>query len=134
MMSDRRDRPEGVREFAACTDSIAIHPARVLVFDDNIMVEMAGFSTRLARPTTRARHMPNDPNPGGPVHDPEDETSWRYTTSHTGIVELTTSPPAEGWMSVAVAGRRIRISSLLLSLVDAKEFVDLIEGSRRSPE
>ena len=131
MIPEQHDDAEVVRVFAVQTSAEGIRPARVVVSEGSITVEIAGLSTVLPRATTHARRLPDNPTVGGPSQDAEDQTHWRYTTAGTGIVELTTTPPVDGWVSVLGAARRISVSCLRLSLVDADDFVAWLEGATK---
>ena len=120
---EREQDPEPMRVFSIRADRETMQGARVLVSRQTVTVELPGFRAELPRAATSAQRWPDTPTPRGPAPSLDDPTRWTYTTSTQGIVQLLIDPPADATVSIAISYRRIHVSSLLISVIEADEMV-----------
>jgi hypothetical protein len=120
---------EPMSVFSIRADRETMQGARVLVSRQMVTIELPGFRAELPRAATSARRLPDTPTPRGPAPALDDPTRWTYTTSTQGIVQLLIDPPADATVSIAISYRRIHVSSLLISVVQADELVGLLGGA-----
>jgi hypothetical protein len=105
------------------------HSSGVEVDPDEIRVRM-GPDFRLDIPRGRVRSVKRSPDraeAGGELGVHGGWGRWLVTGSSDGLVELTIEPPCYSDRGLSTLFRKVKVSSLILSLVDPDGFIAALE-------
>ena len=109
----------------------ASEPKGVQVDSAVLRVRMADFHLDIPRGSVRSVAR-SDHQTNGTIGVHARRGSWLVNGSHDGLVELTIDPPCHLSRQLSTVFLKMRVSSLIVSLVDPGGFIAAVENDGRA--